>query len=289
VAAVGGVGAVRELVAVPDETAEARYDRLIILCQSGYNPVIAIGDLYAGTDPQNGPVARAARACPATHFAVVGDPTVDAPNVANLVFADAQGAYLMGVVAARTSRTHQVGFLALCRTAPFTAAEAGYRAGAEAGSPGTQVSAKYLSEQDSMCPDGAGERDARLAADGLYGGGADVVYQAVGPAGSTGVFASAKAHGGFAIGTGGDQYDTADPGLRDVVLTSQVDRVDSAVGDFLHSVAKGAFRSGTTRYDVGNGGVRYTTTGGRIDALVPVIEGYRKRIADGSLAVPGSP
>jgi len=74
-----------------------------------------------------------------------------------------------------------------------------------------------------------------------------------------------------------------------VVLTSQVDRVDSAVGDFLHSVAKGAFRSGTTRYDVGNGGVRYTTTGGRIDALVPVIEGYRKRIADGSLAVPGSP
>ena len=292
------VSAVHEFAAVPDESADDKYDRLIILCQSGYNPVIAIGDLYAGTDPQNGPVARAARACPATHFAVVGDPTVDAPNVANLVFADAQGAYLMGVVAARTSRTHQVGFLALCRTAPFTAAEAGYRAGAEAGSPGTQVSAKYLApppavppgtEQDSTCPDGAGERDARLAADGLYGGGADVVYQAVGPAGSTGVFASAKAHGGFAIGTGGDQYDTADPGLRDVVLTSQVDRVDSAVGDFLHSVAKGAFRSGTTRYDVGNGGVRYTTTGGRIDALVPVIEGYRKRIADGSLAVPGSP
>jgi basic membrane protein A and related proteins len=283
------VSAVHQFVAVPDEPADDRYDRLIILCQSGYNPVIAIGDAYAGTDPQNGPVARAARACPATRFAVVGDPTVDAPNVANLVFADAQGAYLMGVVAARTSRTHQVGFLALCHTAPFTAVEAGYRAGVEAGSPGTQVFSKYLSEQDSTCPDGIGERDARLAADGLYGGGADVVYQTVGPTGSTGVFESAKAHGGFAIGTGGDQFSTADPGLRDVILTSQVDRVDAAVSDFLHGLAKGAFHTGVTRYDVGNDGIRYTTTGGHIDALVPVVEGYRKRIADGSIAVPGSP
>lgn len=283
------VTAVHEFVAVPDEPVDDRYDRLIILCQSGYNPVVAIGDLYAGTDPQNGPVARAARACPATRFAVIADPTVNAPNVANLVFADAQGAYLMGVVAARTSRTHQVGFLALCHTAPFTAVEAGYRAGAEAGSPGTQVSAKYLSDQDSTCPDGPGERDARLAADGLYGGGADVVYQAVGPAGSTGVFESAKAHGGFAIGTGGDQYNTTDTGLHDVVLTSQVDRVDMAVSDLLHGLAKGAFRTGATHYDVGNGGIQYTTTGGRIDSLIPVIEDYRKRIADGSIVVPGSP
>jgi basic membrane protein A len=284
----GIVTAVHGFTAVADEPDNDRYDRLIILCRSGYNPVIAIGDLYAGTDPQNGPVARAARACPGTHFAIAGDPAVSAPNVANLVFADAQGAYLMGVVAARTSRTHQVGFLALCHTAPFTAVEAGYRAGVEAGSPGTQVSAKYLSDQDSTCPDGVGERDGRLAADGLYGGGADIVYQTVGPAGSTGVFESAKAHGGFAIGTGGDQYVTADPGLHDVVLTSQVDRVDQAVGDLLHGLAKGAFRAGVTRYDVANGGVGYTTTGGHIDALVPVIEGYRKRIADGSIVVPGS-
>ena len=283
------VSAVHEFAAVPDESADDKYDRLIILCQSGYNPVIAIGDLYAGTDPQNGPVARAAHACPATHFAVVGDPIVDAPNVANLVFADAQGAYLMGVVAARTSRTHQVGFLALCRTAPFTAVEAGYRAGVEAGSPGTQVSVKYLSEQDSTCPDGVGERDGRLAADGLYGGGADVVYQTVGTAGSTGVFESAKAHGGSAIGTGGDQFATVDPGLRDVVLTSQVDNVGAAVSDLLHGLGKGSFRSGASHYDVGNGGVGYTTTGGHIDALVPVIEGYRKRIADGGIVVPGSP
>ncbi len=292
------VTAVHQFIAVPDEPADDRYDRLIILCRSGYDPVVAIGDLYAGSDPQNGPVARAARACPATHFAVVADPTVNAPNVASLVFADAQGAYLMGVVAARTSRTHQVGFLALCQTAPFTAVEAGYRAGVEAGSPGTRVSAKYLapppavpagSNQDSTCPDGPGERDARLAADGLYGDGADVVYQAVGPAGSTGVFESAKAHGGFAIGTGGDQYNTTDTGLRDVVLTSQVDRVDLALSDLLHGLAKGAFRTGATRYDVGNGGIQYTTTGGRIDALIPVIDGYRKRIADGSIVVPGSP
>jgi basic membrane protein A len=276
------------MVAIPEELAGDRYDRLIILCESGYDPVIAIGDGYAGADPADGPLARAARTCPRTRFAIVGDSGVSAPNVANLVFADAQGAYLMGVAAARTSRTRQVGFLGDCHTPPLAAQEAGYRAGVEAAGPGTRVIVRYLSDDPNGCPDGTDQRDARIAADGLYDGGADVVYQAVGPAG-TGVFEAAMAHGAAAIGTGGDQYGTADPAVRDAIVTSQVDRVDIAVADLLHAVARGSFRSGVTRYDVGNGGIRYATSGGHIAALVPVLDGYRKKIGEGSIVVPGSP
>jgi basic membrane protein A and related proteins len=288
VTAVGGVGAVRELVAVPDERADARYDRLVILCQSGYDPVIAVGDGYAGGDPADGPLARAARACPGTRFAIVGDSGVSAPNVANLVFADAQGAYLMGVAAARLTHTGQVGFLAACHTPRFTALEAGFGAGVEAAAAGTRVSVTYLSEDHTACPDGTDGRAARIAADGLYDGGADVVYEAVGTAGSS-VFEAAKGHGAVAIGTGGDQYKTADPAVRDAIATSQVDRVDIAVADVLHGAAKGSFRAGAARYDVGNGGIRYATSGPRVGPLAPVLDGYQRKIADGTIVVPGSP
>jgi basic membrane protein A and related proteins len=288
VAAVGGVGAVRELVAVPDETAEARYDRLIILCQSGYDPVIAVGAAYAGADPSSGPLARAARACPGTRFAIVSDSGVSAPNVANLVFADAQGAYLMGVAAAHLTHTRQVGFLAACHTPAVAALEAGYRAGVEAAAAGTRVSATYLSQDTTSCPEATDTREARIAADGLYDGGADVVYQHTGTAGA-GVYESAKGHGALAIGTGGDQYKTADPAVRDAIATSQVDRVDVAVADVLHAVANGSFRAGVIRYDLGNGGIRYATSGPRFGPLAPVLDGYQRKIADGTIVVPGSP
>jgi basic membrane protein A len=284
----GGVGAVHELVAIPNEPPENRYDRLVILCQSGYDPVIAVGQGYVGPDPSNGPLARAARGCPGTRFAVVGDSGVSAPNVANLAFADAEGAYLMGVAAALSSTTHQVGFLANCHLPSVAAIESGYRAGVEAQRAGTRVDAKYLSEDPGTCPDVTDDRVARGAADDLYNEGVDVVYQVLGSA-SSGVFEAAKEHGGLAIGFGADQYKTADPAFRDAILTSQVDRVDVAVSDLLRGLAHDAYQAGNTAYGVGNGGIRYATSGPRAAALAPVLDGYRKKIANGTIVVPGSP
>ena len=284
----GGVGAVHELVAVPNEPPDHRYDRLIILCESGYDPVIAVGRGYVGTDPANGPLARAARDCPGTRFALVSDSGVSAPNVANLVFVDAEGAYLMGVAAAQSSTSHHVGFLGNCHIAAVSALESGYRAGVQAQSPGTRVEVKYLSEDPKACPDVTDDRVARGAADDIYNTGADVVYQAVGSA-SPGVFEAATEHGGLAIGFGADQYKTADPAFREAILTSQVDRVDIAVADALRSALHGTLHSGNTSYNVGNGGIRYGTSGTRAAALAPLLDGYQKKIANGTIVVPGSP
>ena len=284
----GGVGAVHELVAVPNELPDHRYDRLIILCQSGYDPVLAVGQGYVGPDPGNGPLARAARDCPGTRFAVVSDSGVSAPNVANLVFADAEGAYLMGVAAAQSSTSHHVGFLGNCHIPSISALESGYRAGVEAGSPGTRVEVRYLSEDPRACPDVTDDRVARGAAEDLYDTGADVVYQTLGSA-SPGVFEAAKENAALAIGFRADQYKTADPAFRDAILTSQVDRVDIAVADALRAAAHGTLRAGNTTYDVGNGGIRYGTSGSRVAALAPLLDGYQKKIANGTIVVPGSP
>jgi len=91
---------VKELEAVVNESETDKYSRLKLLCQGGYNPVIAVGFVYAGNDPVNGPLVRAAKDCPNTKFAIIDDASALADNVANLVFAEEQGSYLVGAAAA---------------------------------------------------------------------------------------------------------------------------------------------------------------------------------------------
>ncbi len=93
----------KELPASATETENDKYARLKLLCQGGYNPVIAVGFVYAGVDPANGPLAKAAKDCPDTKFAIIDDGSAPAPNVANLVFAEEQGSYLVGAAAALKS------------------------------------------------------------------------------------------------------------------------------------------------------------------------------------------
>jgi basic membrane protein A and related proteins len=320
----GVVAYLREFTGVPGEPAEDRFDRLVILCRSGADPVIAVGQGYAGADPATGPLARAARDCPHTRFGIVDDSGVSAPNVANLVFAGAQGAYLAGVAAALTSHTGQVGFLGGCHTTLAEALEAGYRAGAQAGRPGTGVSTRYLGGGPEGCAgpadavraaagaaagavgppdaavggrasvgkpryaDTAADAAARDAADALYAGGADVVLADVGTAGD-GVFEAAAGRGGSAIGTDADQYLVAAPAFRSVILTSVVKQAGTAVEDLLAGIAGGTFRSGVTRFGLAGGEVGYATSGGRLAGLAPTLDGYRRQIVDGVITVPGSP
>jgi basic membrane protein A len=282
----GSVAAIREFPAVPDEPVGDRYDRLVILCESGYDPVFVVGDWYAGAG--DSPLARAAKACPRTKFAVVNDSGVSAANVANLVFADEQGAFLMGVAAALGSQAHQVGLVGDCPSPPVSALVSGYRAGADAGHSGTQVSVSYLSDDPDACPDLTYSRiAARDAAAALYSKGVDVVYETVGPSGP-GVFDAAQNHNKLAIGMGGDMYRTAGPAVRDSILTSQVDRADIVVLKLLQGLAKGQFRAGTTRYGVRDGAIQYAISGTRLRGLEATLNRYRKGIADGNVTVPGS-
>src|SRR5262245_12571248 len=283
----GSVSEVRALSARSDETEEDQYQRLILLCQAGFDPVIAVGFTYAGGDPANGPLARAARACPKTRFAIVDSDAVHALNVANLVFADEQGAYLMGVAAALKSRTGVVGMVGACHNSLIDRFQAGYDAGALAQVPTIRVKIGYASNDPARC-DFTDPGPARAAADALYDGGADVVFQVAGGAG-IGVFQSAQAHHAMAIGVDSDQYVTVGPPLNQVIITSQIKRVDVAVFMFIKSVAHGTFRSGVRRYDLADNGVTYATSGGQIADIVTTLEKDREAIIDRHIIVPTAP
>src|SRR6185295_19064711 len=103
----------------------------------------------------------------------------------------------------------------------------------------------------------------KTAAAGMYDSGADIVYQAAGGSGG-GVFEAAKTAGGKAIGVDSDQYKTADPAVKDVIMTSLLKKVDVAVYDFIKSVVDDKFTAGPTTYDLKKDGVGYSTSGGQI-------------------------
>jgi basic membrane protein A and related proteins len=283
----GSVTSVRALTARANETSDDQYQRLSLLCEAGYNPVIAVGYTYAGVDPKTGPLARAAKDCPKTHFAIIDDESVVAPNVANLVFADEQGSYLMGVVAASRSTSDVIGFVGACQAPVITRFLAGYQAGARAIKPDITINAGYVSTNPLMC-DFTNVAAAQTVAAGLYAAGADVVFQAAGGSG-VGVFQAAAAAGKFAIGADEDQYDTVDPALRSVILTSMVKRVDVAIFDFIKTDSEGHFTAGVRRYDLADSGLAYATSGGRITDLVPTLQAYQKKIIAGTIVVPTSP
>ncbi|MEJ7757214.1 MAG: BMP family ABC transporter substrate-binding protein [Nocardioidaceae bacterium] len=165
--------------------------------------------------------------------------------------------------------------------------EAGYAAGAEAVNPDIEIDVTYLTQP----PDFSGFNDpakGKTAAEGMYDGGADVVYQAAGGSGG-GVFEAATAADAMAIGVDSDQYLTADESVRDVIITSMLKRVDVAVDTYLSDVDGGDVPTGLTRYDLEADGVGYSTSGGQVDDVKTDLEDFKAKIIDGSIKVPTKP
>jgi basic membrane protein A len=270
----------KEAEATQGETDAAKEERLRLLATSGFNPVVAIGFAYSKA------VAAVAKDFPKTSFAIVDDADATGPNVANLVFAEEQGSFLVGAAAALKSTTGSVGFVGGVQVPLIKKFEAGYTAGAKAVNGAIKVQATYLSQP----PDFSGFGDpakGKTAGKGMYDGGADVVFAAAGGSGG-GVFEAAKAAGKSAIGVDSDQYKTAAAAVRDVIITSMVKKVDVAVFDFVSSATKGAPLTGKKVYDLKAGGVDYATSGGKVDDVKTKLDDYKSKIISGAITVPTS-
>jgi basic membrane protein A len=270
----------QESEAKDGEAESAREERLRTFAEAGYDPIIAVGFAYSSS------VAKVAKEYPDVHFAIIDDEGAKGDNIANLVFSEEQGSFLVGAAAALKSKKNHIGFVGGVETPLIQKFAAGYEAGAKKVNPKITVDSVYLTQP----PDFSGFGDpakGKTAAQGMYDGGADVVFHAAGGSGG-GVFQAAADSGAKAIGVDADQYKTADPAVRDVIVTSMLKNVDVAVHEYLAKVNDGTFPSGSTRYDLAADGVGYATSGGQVDDIKSKLEGYKKQIIDGSIKVPTS-
>ena len=273
---------VEEAEAADGEAESAREERLRTFADAGVNPIIAVGFAYAPS------VAKVAPEYPETYFALIDSPDATGENIANLLFAEEQGSFLVGAAAALETQTDNIGFVGGVNTPLINKFEAGYVAGVEAVSPDIEVQSQYLTE----IPDFSGFGDpakGKTTAEGMYQNGADIVYHAAGGSGG-GVFEAASEADAFAIGVDSDQYETADPSVQDVIITSMLKRVNVGVYEYLTEVDGGTFPSGEVVYDLAADGVGYSTTGDKLSQeTIDQLEEFKQQIIDGEIEVPTAP
>jgi basic membrane protein A and related proteins len=272
---------VKELSATQGEKDADKAARLKLLADGKYNPIIAVGFVYAKA------LSEIAPKYPDTKFALIDSTDAKGANIANLAFAEEQGSFLVGVVAALKSKKKSVGFIGGVQVPLLQKFQAGFEAGVKAADPSVTVTTKYLTQP----PDFSGFGDpakGKATGEGIYDGGADVIFAAAGGSG-TGVFQAAKAKGALAIGVDSDQYNTAPAELKDVIISSMLKRVDNAVFDFVKTVADNTFSAGPQVFNLAKDGVGYSTSGGAIDDVVAKVDEFKKQIIDGKITVPVTP
>lgn len=226
-------------------------------------------------------VKKIAAQFPDRHFVIV-DSQVALPNVQSLMFAEHQGAFLMGVIAAMTSKTGKIGFVGGMDIPLIHRFKEGYEAGAKYALPKATVLSNFVGLSAEAWTNPAKAKELTL---NQYNAGADVVFGAAG-ASTMGLFDAAEEKKRFAIGVDSNQ-NGAKPGR---VLTSMLKRVDVAIFESIKNAKEGKFKAGVMNFDLSNGGVDFAQdehNKGLIDAkTLAKVAQVRKDIASGKIKVP---
>ena len=212
--------------------------------KDGFSPILMPGFAWATA------LAKVADEFPKTKFGII-DMVVDKPNVQSMVFKAEEGSFLVGVIAAKTSKTGKVGFVGGMDIPLISAFECGYAQGV-----------KYANDKGDVIANMTGTTPAAWN-DPVKGGelakaqisqGADVVFAAAGATGQ-GVLKAAADAGKFSIGVDSDQ-DNLFPGK---VLTSMLKRVDVATYESFKAAKDGTWKPGIQVFGLKNDGVGYAT------------------------------
>jgi basic membrane protein A len=210
--------------------------------KDGFSPIIMPGFAWATA------LTKISDEFPKTKFGII-DMVVDKPNVQSMVFKAEEGSFLVGVIAAKTSKTGKVGFVGGMDIPLISAFGCGYAQGV-----------KYVSDKNTVIANMTGTTPSAWN-DPVKGGelakaqiaqGADIVFAAAGATGQ-GVLKAAADAGKYGIGVDSDQ-DNLFPGK---VLTSMLKRVDVATYDSFKAAKDGTWKAGIQVFGLANNGVAY--------------------------------
>jgi basic membrane protein A and related proteins len=142
--------------------------------KDGYSPIIMPGFAWATA------LGKVADEFPNTKFGII-DAVVDKPNVQSMVFKAEEGSFLVGVIAADTSKTNKVGFVGGMDIPLISAFECGYAQGVKYASGGkSEVFANMTGTTPAAWNDPV--KGGELAKSQIDRG-ADIVYAAAGATG----------------------------------------------------------------------------------------------------------
>ena len=247
-----------------------------------YDVVVGIGFAQA-------PILESvARDYPHLRFAIV-DGVSELPNVASLVFKEHEGSYLVGILAAMTSKTGTLGFLGGMDIGLIHRFAKGFEEGARSVNPNIRVLQNFVGVTDAAWNNPGRGKELALA---QIAKGADVIFTAAGNSG-LGAFDAVEERGRdasvrashFVIGVDSNQ-NMVKPGF---VLTSMVKRVDNAVYEIVKSVKNGQFKGGLHVFGLESDGIGYAVDEHNKGLLAPeaiaAAEEARRKIIAGEITV----
>ena len=240
--------------------------------ESGSNPIVMAGFAFADA------LGQVAADYPDTSFVII-DMVVDAPNVRSVVFNEHEGSYLVGMMAAKASKSNTVGFIGGMDIPLIRKFACGYAQGVVAANPDATVISNMTGTTPSAWNDPVKGSELTKA---QISQGADVVYAAAGGTG-VGVLQTAADEGILSIGVDSNQ-NYLHPGK---VLTSMMKRVDNAV---FNAFSDGpGLEAGFNVMGLGNGGVGYAMdehNASLVSAdMQAAVEEASAKIASGELVV----
>ncbi|HLO95981.1 MAG TPA: BMP family ABC transporter substrate-binding protein [Burkholderiaceae bacterium] len=239
------------------------------MAERGASPIISVGFAQASA------LQQVAKDFPKTKFVII-DEKVNMPNVQAVVFKEHEGSFLIGALAALTSKTGKVGFVGGMDIPLIRKFQCGYEQGAKAANPKIDVQANMTGTTATAWNDPT--RGGELAK-AQFAKGVDVVFAAAGGTG-VGVYQAAKDAGKLAIGVDSNQ-NHLQPGT---MLSSMVKRVDVAVYNVLKE-----WQPGIKILGLAENGVEYAVDQHNAKLISPQIkakvEAYKADIIAGKIKV----
>lgn len=186
------------------------------LAETGANPIVMTGFAFGNT------LEEVAPDYPDTKFVII-DAVVEQPNVKSIMFAEQEGSFLVGVLAAMASESKTVGFIGGMDVPLIRQFGCGYAQGVKYQNAEAEVLANMTGTTPAAWNDPVKGGELTKA---QISQGADVIYAAAGGTG-IGVLQAAADADILSIGVDSNQ-NHLHPGK---VLTSMIKRVDNAVYD----------------------------------------------------------
>ncbi|MDR2447991.1 MAG: BMP family protein [Treponema sp.] len=255
------------------QAADEKYDLIVA---TGFAFADALGEVAADTPDQN--------------YLMVDVDWIDLPNVMNVVFAEHEGSYLVGLAAALKAKADgitdpQFGFIGGIADPTITKFEIGYIQGILSALPNAKIVEYYANDW--------GRPDlAKTQAKSWYDSGVYAIYSAAGGTGN-GTIAQAKEYrlqgkNVWAIGVDSDQYEEGLYNDTDsAVLTSMLKRVESSLLYALNAVKNGTFKGEVVTLDLKADGVGFalTNTAALSQDIVSKVEAEKAKIIAGTIKV----
>lgn len=219
---------------------------LIELVEEGNDVVIGLG--FTAKEA----LEKVAKKYPEQQFILV-DEVSDVENIISITFKEHEGSFLVGMIAAMTSKTDKIGFIGGVDVPVVNHFKAGFIQGVKHVKPNAEVFVDYAGTF------GDAELGKNIAL-GQISKGADFIYPAAGFTGF-GALQEAQKQGVFAAGVDSDQFFVAEK----AVVTSMIKYVDNAVYDIAKmlnengKIDASSFQLGLAEKGVGLAEVRVTS------------------------------